>query len=675
MRMWFIPARCAASTCRRIESKWSASETAVGTSPSRMPKSMSATPRDGLVGAETGGPAPLEGGRRHDVVDLLLEPPAPVPLDQGVGVVAEDDPGLAFAAQHGDEVRVVVGDAVVHEGDHLVQDVVAGELRVAPEEGGVVRVDRRAALVRPCRIAHDGVLGEEADQRVDLGQRIVERAVARDERPDLLLRLELGQPLLHRRRGHALSLGSSGEPAGRRLTGSTPSAVLISPYHSHRWVRARGAHPVHSRPVAGVMMEPAAPALARTARPTGGPRLPVWAFAATLALTGVNLRDALRAVPPLLPDIAAALRLSGTSQGLLTSVMVAFMGLSAPVGHKLAVRMGPERATALALGILAAGCTLRLVAVQEVVFLASSAVAGIGMGGASALIPGLIAHHAPRIRGFAMGLYSTGLALGATAAAWVALPTERWLAGWRPALAIWGGMAALTCLLWLALLPRLRGARGVRPVRRAGSGRLPWRSPTAWWVTWFMSANMLIGFSGLAWVTPYYVQLGATAQRAAAYFVVFQAVQVIAILTLPWVTDVTRDRQAMLALCVLSSGLGIACLLVAPLSMAIPAMCLFGLGVGGGSTLALVLLVDTTSTQADAARLSGMVMLVAFLAGASGPALLGVLRDLTGTLVAGYAVVLGLTALLLPTIPVFRPGRTIDDARRPEPEPAREPAA
>jgi len=176
-----------------------------------------------------------------------------------------------------------------------------------------------------------------------------------------------------------------------------------------------------------------------------------------------------------------------------------------------------------------------------------------------------------------------------------------------------------------------------------------------------MSANMLIGFSGLAWVTPYYVQLGATAQRAAAYFVVFQAVQVIAMLTLPWVTDVTRDRRAMLALCVLSSGLGIACLLVAPLSMAIPAMCLFGLGVGGGSTLALVLLVDTTSTQADAARLSGMVMLVAFLAGASGPALLGVLRDLTGTLVAGYAVVLGLTALLLLTIPVFRPGRTIDD--------------
>src|SRR3954467_7868975 len=141
MRMWFIPARFAASTCRRIESKWSASETVVGTSPSRMPKSMSATPPDGPVGTETGGPPLLEGGRCDDVVDLFLEPPASVALDQGVGVIAEDEPRLTPAPQHGDEVRVVVGHPLVHEGDDLVHDVVTGELRVAPEEGGVVRVD------------------------------------------------------------------------------------------------------------------------------------------------------------------------------------------------------------------------------------------------------------------------------------------------------------------------------------------------------------------------------------------------------------------------------------------------------------------------------------------------------------------------------------------------------
>jgi CP family cyanate transporter-like MFS transporter len=389
-------------------------------------------------------------------------------------------------------------------------------------------------------------------------------------------------------------------------------------------------------------------------------------FVAVVTLIGLNLRAALGSVPPLLPHITADLHLSGTSQGLLTSVVIVFMGLSAPLGQRLGARLGPERALVVTLMLLAAGCVLRLAATSQAIFLGSSAVVGIGMGSSSALVPSLIALHVPRIRGFTMGLYSTGLALGVALAAWVALPTEQWLSGWRPALALWGGFTALTALLWLALLPRLRhrtGAPATEPV--VTNHRLPWRSRTAWWVTWFMTANMVIGFSGLAWIAPFYVQHGVPDQQAALYFVVFQVVQLVAMLTLPWITDFTRDRRPMLALCVGASAAGIACLLLAPLPLAVPAMCLFGLGVGGGSTLALVLLVDTTSTQADAARLSGMVMLVAFLAGASGPALLGLLHDLTGSFVPGYATILLLTLLLLLSVPVLRPGRSIDDEHVP----------
>ncbi|UOY01757.1 MFS transporter [Blastococcus sp. PRF04-17] len=409
--------------------------------------------------------------------------------------------------------------------------------------------------------------------------------------------------------------------------------------------------------------------------PAGRPRLPAWIFVAMVALIGLNLRAAMGSVPPLLPDIAEDLRLSATSQGMLTSVVIIFMGLSAPLGQRLGARLGPERATVVTLLVLAAGCTLRLVAVTEPIFLVSSALAGIGMGGSSALLPSLIAEHVPRIRGLTMGVYSTGLALGVAVAAWVAVPTERALSGWRPALALWGGITALTALLWLALVPRLRARTG--PARAAApvvtNNRLPWRSPTARWVTWFTAANMIIGFSGLAWITPFYVDLGVPGQRAAEYFVLFQVVQLFAMLTLPWLTDFTRDRRLMLALCVACSGIGIVCLLVAPLALAVPAVLVFGFGVGGSSTLGLVLLVDTTRSQADAARLTGMVMLVAFLAGAAGPALLGLMHDLTGSFVAGYATVLVLTALVLLSVPVLRPGRTIDDVPLPAGRAATEP--
>ena len=103
-------------------------------------------------------------------------------------------------------------------------------------------------------------------------------------------------------------------------------------------------------------------------------------------------------------------------------------------------------------------------------------------------------------------------------------------------------------------------------------------------------------------------------------------------------------------------------LLLDPVGLAVPAMVLFGAGVGGGSTLGLVLIVDSTTSQADGARLAAMVLLVAFLAGALGPLVMGVLRDLTGGFTAGYSVMLGFSVLMLAATVLYRPGRTIEDA-------------
>jgi MFS transporter, CP family, cyanate transporter len=390
------------------------------------------------------------------------------------------------------------------------------------------------------------------------------------------------------------------------------------------------------------------------------PDLPAWVVVAMVTLMGLNLRAPIGSVPPLLTQVSADLHLSGTAQGLLTSVSIAFLGLSAPLGQKLSARIGAERATTVTLGVLALGCALRLVATDTVLFLISSAVAGIGMGSASALIPSLIAHHLRRGRGFAMGLYSTGLALGVALAAGIAVPSERWLGGWRPALALWGALTAATAVIWALLVPRLRTSGPARPASDAPvDHRLPWRSTTAWWLTWFTAAAMIIGFSGLAWVTPLYVWLGVSPERAAWYFVLFQLVQLAAMLTLPSLTDFTRDRRPLLALVVGCSAVGISFLLLAPLTLAVPAVCLFGLGAGGGSTLGLVLIVDVTDGQAGAARLSAMVMLIGYLAGALGPVLLGLLLQVTGGFTIGYSVVLGLAVLTLATVPVFHPDRRV----------------
>lgn len=380
-----------------------------------------------------------------------------------------------------------------------------------------------------------------------------------------------------------------------------------------------------------------------------------------VGLIGLNLRAALGSIPPLLGPISDELGIPGSTQGLLTSLGVVFMGLCAPVGQRVAARFGSEATTAFFLGVLAVGGLLRLAALTTGVLLLSAAISGAAMGAISALVPGLVAHHLPRIKGLATGIYSTGLALGVAIAAWVAVPTAEMLHGWRPSLAVWGAVAAITMLAWLILVPRLRQhVIHTEPEEAEASHRLPWRSATAWWVTSFSAVQMIVGFSGLAWLTPYYASLGMPVTDAARLFAFFQIIQLAAMLTLPTITDFTRDRRPLLAVSVVATSAGVLMMVLAPMPLALLAIGLFGFGVGGGSALVLVLVSDYTSTQQQAARLGAMTLMVAFRVGALGPVVLGYLHDLTGSLVAGYAVMVALSIGLAFTLPQFRPGRTID---------------
>jgi cyanate permease len=56
-----------------------------------------------------------------------------------------------------------------------------------------------------------------------------------------------------------------------------------------------------------------------------------------------------------------------------------------------------------------------------------------------------------------------------------------------------------------------------------------------------------------------------------------------------------------------------------------------------------------------------MMMLIAYPIGAIGPLILGAVKDATGSFSSGYAIVWVLGILTFLTIPIFRPGRHIDD--------------
>jgi CP family cyanate transporter-like MFS transporter len=392
------------------------------------------------------------------------------------------------------------------------------------------------------------------------------------------------------------------------------------------------------------------------------PAAPAGAMIAVLGLIGFNLRASFGAIPPLLGQIEHTVPLSSFAQGLLTALPVAVMGLLAPPAQRLAARIGPERATGAALGLLSAAELMRLGGADPLVLFASTVLAGAGMGGVTTLMPGLVGHYVPRRPGLATGVYSTTMATGSAVAAWIAVPVAASLGAWQRSLASWGVCAALTTICWFLLLRhRARGSdRAAPPVISApGAHRLPWRSGTAWLLTGFVSLQTLMGYSGIAWISPTYRRLGWSAQSAGSLLSLFFAVQILTMLVLPALTDRSRDRRGLLAIATLSTSCGWALLALAPRECAVLAIVTLGAGVGGGFSLGLVLLVDSTDNRIDAARLAAMVFLVSYLVASLGPLLVGALNQLTGSSVAGFLALLSISLVDAALGLAMRPGRRL----------------
>lgn len=399
---------------------------------------------------------------------------------------------------------------------------------------------------------------------------------------------------------------------------------------------------------------------------------------------GVNIRSVLGVVPVLADPIRGALDMDASRFGLITSLTILTMAVGAPAGHWLATRIGMEWAMFWLLLLVALGAGLRFWVHDTWFMYATSVLVGAGMGGCSALAPGFISHTMTRIRGTATGIYSTSMAMGVAASAALAVPTAAWF-GWRGALGLWGIVALAVAVIWALLIPRLRripppGGRTVGPdpapneperndtepdlddmptVRESVHGGLPLRDPTAWLVTALSALILLTGFAGVAWIAPTMQSAGYSQTEAAGLFGLFQLVQLGSLLTLPIVTDFTRDRRPLLAITTFTAMAGIAILLIDPAGLALPGVLLMGFGVGGGSTLTLVLLQDVTHTVHDAGRLSAMSLLFTYILSSIGPFLIGLARDLTGSFAAGYLILLGVTVVTVALIPFARPGRSL----------------
>ncbi|WP_370356271.1 CynX/NimT family MFS transporter [Catenulispora sp. EB89] len=380
-----------------------------------------------------------------------------------------------------------------------------------------------------------------------------------------------------------------------------------------------------------------------------------------IILAAANLRGGITGVGPLLPTVEHATGLSETWGGLLVTLPLLTFASTSPLAGRAARRYGAPRVLALSLPVLAAGLVIR--SLPGIAFLFGGTVviaAAIAVG--NVLLPPIVRSTVPKARvGQVTSLYVTAMGLVAAISSGVSVPLADVLpGGWRTALGCWALLAVLAIPAWLPHLsrrpdvasgPAAVAAADLVPdpaaVLAANRAAVPakspslWRSPLAWQVSLFMGLQSLGFYSTISWLPSIVHDHGTSAATAGWELFLFQAVGLLASVTLPLLTRRSPDQRLLAATASVLTAAGFALLAVAP-GLAVLTCVLTGFGGGATLVLALTFQGQRAAEGPQAAALAAMAQSVGYLVAAIGPLLLGALHGVTG----GWAVPLTLLAAL-----------------------------
>ncbi|HEX9038714.1 MAG TPA: MFS transporter [Ktedonobacterales bacterium] len=386
------------------------------------------------------------------------------------------------------------------------------------------------------------------------------------------------------------------------------------------------------------------------------------AFALILAV-GVNLRTTLLSVPPLLVPIQRDLALNYTQTGILSSLPTLVMGLGAWPAGRIGHRIGGRAAVGWGLAIVAVAAVARgLFPGALTLYLFTGAMsAGVALGQTS--IPMLARQWFPNRIGFVSALFTDGLTIGETIAAWATAPLMvAWFGAdaWPAALLIWAIPVALTVIIWLWLAPPNPTPHSEAATAPAAASESRAARPTVgpWLIGGVMGAGSLIYFGMNNWIAPYNKAIGAEALTPLALLAINIAQLPVTIGITPLANRLVGRRWPLIVAGVVSV-VAVAGWLWTPSSLEPLWGALMGASSAGVFTLSIAM-PALYGRDGAVARLTGASLLVSYTSAFVGPFIGGALWDVfhlpaLALLPAGVA---GLVLIALPPLlPRWRHGQ------------------
>ncbi len=393
------------------------------------------------------------------------------------------------------------------------------------------------------------------------------------------------------------------------------------------------------------------PASPDVATPSGS--LSLAATIAVIVLVAIDLRPGIVSIGPLLPHIRHEFGISNAQASLLTAIPAMLMGALAFPTPWLSQRFGRDKVVLVALLILMLATALRAFSGSIGSLLGSTVGVGAGIAIVGALIPGFAKKSFPRHAALLIGIYAMSLGLGSTLAAGLTEPLANFGGGWRFS----SGIFALPCLAaiaaWLLVARAERGSR-VEAAPRAARRSLPFHRPKAWLIALYASANNVLFFGLVSWIAPMFREYGMSPAAAGFLLASFTAAFMIAN---PLVGLISRndDRRWTVALFASLAMAGSVTLALSPGLLPFLFIPLVAFGVGGSFTLGMILPLDNAADAHEANGWTALVIGVGYFAGALGPLLLGILRDLTGGFGIPLWILAAVALLMLFLAPFLQP--------------------
>ena len=375
-------------------------------------------------------------------------------------------------------------------------------------------------------------------------------------------------------------------------------------------------------------------------------------FAVIAFLIGLNLRPMLAIIGPLFPVLQLQAGLSAMTFSLLTTLPVAMMGLAALSGPWLIARIGPVKGIAAGLLCLTVACLWRGVTLTPSQLLLTALAGGAGIGVIQALMPALIRQRFAEAAATLMALFSTGIMAGAALTAAGADPLFSWL-GLQPALALSGGLTLVTLLIWLTLVRRspqvsVASDAATLPVRRTLLLMLFFGIGTG--------AYTLV----LAWLPPFYIQLGWSARHSGYLLAALTLTEVVAGFIVSATLHRFPDRRPLLLGVLALLLLGLLSLVFYPGTMPILSSLLLGTGIGALFPLSLIVTLDHARSAREAGILLSRVQGGGYLIAALMPLLAGWVRDSGTSMTQAWLIMSAGVVVLMVIARRFRPQNSIN---------------